>query len=240
MYGVHDSNGNILNALLYEITSCKRKSKISRYIVPGQPHGTSGQALASHRWGPEFASRSLHLGFVVDETGSGQVFRRVSPVFPYHKFHSTISPRSFHPFRSISSAIVMVCQAWSAGTLATHGPIISGLHRISSLDPTLCWTQVEDSLYSTSSSKESCNDQNILSSSECSAQGQVLHCMCRNQGCSSAEGRSSTANSGTKAAVLLGTEQVQQHPVGFCRKFNYFDCKKVKNRKHHHLARNNK
>ena len=26
---------------------------------------------ASHRWAPEFASRSLHVGFVVDETGSG-------------------------------------------------------------------------------------------------------------------------------------------------------------------------
>ena len=59
-------------------------------------------------------------------------------------FHSTISPHSSHPFRFISSALVMVSQAWSAGTLATHGPIISGLHRISSLDPTLCWTRVED------------------------------------------------------------------------------------------------
>ena len=38
----------------------------------------------------------------------------------------------------------MVHQAWSAGTLAIHGPTISGLHRISSLDPTLCWTRVED------------------------------------------------------------------------------------------------
>ena len=68
----------------------------------------------------------------------------VSPVFPYHKFHSIISPPSSHPFRFISSALVMVRQAWSAGTLATHGPIIWGLHRISSLDPTLCWTRVED------------------------------------------------------------------------------------------------
>ena len=47
-------------------------------------------------------------------------------------------------FRFISSALVMVRQAWSAGTLATHEPIISGLHRISSLDPTLCWTRVKD------------------------------------------------------------------------------------------------
>ena len=38
----------------------------------------------------------------------------------------------------------MVRQAWSAGTLAIHGSPISGLHRISSLDPTLCWTRVED------------------------------------------------------------------------------------------------
>ena len=33
--------------------------------------GASGYALASHRWGPEFASRSLNVGFVVDETRSG-------------------------------------------------------------------------------------------------------------------------------------------------------------------------
>ena len=95
--------------------------KFDRFIVLSRrPRGASGQTLASHRWGPEFASRSLHVGFVVDETGSGQVFRGVSPIFPYHKFHSTISPHSSHPFRSISSALVMVRQAWSAGTLATH------------------------------------------------------------------------------------------------------------------------
>ena len=35
---------------------------------------------------------------------------------------------------------------------------------------------------------------------------QVLHFKCGNLGCSSAEGRSSTANSGTKAAVLPGIE----------------------------------
>ena len=33
---------------------------------------------------------------------------------------------SSHPFRFISSALVMVRQAWSAGTLATQGPIIWG------------------------------------------------------------------------------------------------------------------
>ena len=36
-----------------------------------QLHGVSGQTLASHHWGPEFASWSLHVAFVLDETGSG-------------------------------------------------------------------------------------------------------------------------------------------------------------------------
>ena len=41
---------------------------------------------------------------------------------------------------------------------------------------------------------------------KCSAQGQVFHSKHRNPGCSSAEGRCSTENSGTKAAVLQGIE----------------------------------
>ena len=41
------------------------------YIYMRRPRGASGWTLASHRWGLEFASRSLHVGFVVDETGSG-------------------------------------------------------------------------------------------------------------------------------------------------------------------------
>ena len=44
------------------------------------------------------------------------------------------------------------------------------------------------------------------SSSECSAQGQVLHCKRRNLDCSSVEGMSSTVNTGTKATVLPGIE----------------------------------
>ena len=70
--------------------------------------------LASRRWGPEFASRSLHVGFVVDETKSRKVFFGVSPVFPCQKFHLIISPHSSHSFRYlfISQARVMVHQAW--------------------------------------------------------------------------------------------------------------------------------
>ena len=71
-------------------------------------------------------------------------FSRGFSRFPYHKFHSTISTHSTHSFRFISSAPLIVRQAWSAGALAIHRPILLGLHRISSLDPTLCWTRVED------------------------------------------------------------------------------------------------
>ena len=83
-------------------------------------------AQAVRRWPPtagvpEFASRSLHVGFVADETGLGRFFTGFIQFSPTTNF---IPPHSSHPFRFISSALVMVRQAWSAGTLATHGPII--------------------------------------------------------------------------------------------------------------------
>ena len=53
----------------------------------------------------------------------------------------------------------------------------------------------------------------ISSSSECSAQGQVLHCKRRNQGRSSVEDRSSSANSGIKAAVLPGINRCGSLPL---------------------------
>ena len=75
--------------------------------------------------------------------GFSRGFSRIPlPQISFHHFSTPISSILF-----ISSAFVMVRQAWSAGTLATHGPIILGLHRISSLDPTLCWTRVEDILF---------------------------------------------------------------------------------------------
>ena len=49
-------------------------------------------------WGPEFASRSLHVGFVVGETESGWVFLGVSPVFSSHKFQPPFRhTHLFHP-----------------------------------------------------------------------------------------------------------------------------------------------
>ena len=47
-------------------------------------------------------------GFRGGRNGVWVGFLGVSPVFPYHNFHSTISPHSSHPFQSISSALVMV------------------------------------------------------------------------------------------------------------------------------------
>ena len=72
-------------------------------------------------------------------------FLGVSPVFPYHKFHFTISSHSFHLFRFISLWwCVRRCQLES---LLFTDLQIKGLHRISSLDTALCRTRVEDSFY---------------------------------------------------------------------------------------------
>ena len=67
----------------------------------------------------------------------------------------------------------------------------------------LYWLPSTHIFATTSSSSQ---ESNILSSSECSAQGQVLHCKRRSLGCSSAQGRSSNANSGTKPVVLPGNQ----------------------------------
>ena len=83
-------------------------------------------------------------GFRGGRNGVWVGFSRGFSRFPLPQISFHFSPHSSHPFCSISSALVMVRQAWSAGTLATHGSIILGLHRISSLDQTLCWTRVED------------------------------------------------------------------------------------------------
>ena len=88
------------------------------------------------RWGPEFPSRLLHVGVMLDKTKFGSNCQRVSTVFLYHKFHSTISAHSSHSFSFISSA----------GILPIHTTSIKGLHRISSLDQALCRTRIEDFL----------------------------------------------------------------------------------------------
>ena len=91
--------------------------------------------------GPEFASRSLHVDFVVDETESGFVFPRVFPVFPlpqisFHQFSTLISLISFH---LISSAPVMVHQS-VVGRHCHSQTINKGIssHPIPRLGPVLC------------------------------------------------------------------------------------------------------
>ena len=51
----------------------------------------------------EIMSQPLYVGFVVDERVWVWVgFLGVPPIFPWHKFHSTISPHSSHSFCFIS------------------------------------------------------------------------------------------------------------------------------------------
>ena len=81
-------------------------------------------AQAVRRSPPTAGVRSSRLGLSMwvswwTKRGLGRFSRGFSR-FPYHKFHSTISPYSSHPFRFISSALVMVRQAWSTGTLAIY------------------------------------------------------------------------------------------------------------------------
>ena len=83
-----------------------------------RPRGASGYALASHRWGPEFASRSLHVDFVVDETGLGRFFTGFLPFSPTTNFIPPLLHTHLIHFVFISSALMMVRHAWSAGTLA--------------------------------------------------------------------------------------------------------------------------
>ena len=93
-------------------------------------HPISGLVAQAVRRSPPTAGvPSSHLGHSMwvswwMKRGLCRFFSGFLLFFPYHKFHSTISPYSSHPFRFISSALVMVRQAWSAGTLATHGPIM--------------------------------------------------------------------------------------------------------------------
>ena len=107
-----------------------------------QPRCLSGQTLP-----PMTGVPSSHQGLSMWVSWQTKqvwvVILGVSPVFPYNKFHSTISSQSSITFPLISSAPAMVRQAQSAGILVIHRPSIQGLH-ISSLDPILCQTRVEE------------------------------------------------------------------------------------------------
>ena len=110
------------------------------------------------------ATRSLHVGFVVDETGVWVGFSRGFSGFPlpqlsFHHFSTLISSILFHFNRPCDGATGVVDRhSCSSRTYNV------GLHRTSSLDPTLCWTRVEDIslLYSSTLSVPLMYDDSIL------------------------------------------------------------------------------
>ena len=73
--------------------------------------------------------------------GLRRFFSGFLPFSPTTNFIPTFLPN--HLIHFISTAPVMMWQAWSAGILAIYRPLIKGLHRISSLDPVLCRTRVD-------------------------------------------------------------------------------------------------
>ena len=82
--------------------------------------------LALHRWSPEFMSRSLHVEFVVDESESGYVLLEDSPVFnlPQISFHQFLHPHFTNFVNFI--CLVLLRQAWSAGTVVWQGLLVIG------------------------------------------------------------------------------------------------------------------
>ena len=115
-----------INLIFYYLDTCGSVAQAFRRSPPtaGVPSSRLGHSMWVQSWTKQGLGR-FFTGFLL--------FSPTTNVIP--PFLHT------HPFRFISSALVMVRQA---GTLDTHGPIIQGLHRISSLDPILCWTRVED------------------------------------------------------------------------------------------------
>ena len=93
--------------------------------------------VPSSRLGPSMWVRGGRNGVWV---GFSRGFSRFPlPPISFHHFSTLISSISFHFIRPCDGA---------SGVVGRH-PCYSrtynvGLHRISSLDPTLCWTRVED------------------------------------------------------------------------------------------------
>ena len=80
--------------------------------------------LISHSSDCGFVSHSLHMGFMVDKTESGELFLGLLLFSSATNF----SPPFLHThlIHFISSAPVMVCQAWSADMLAIYRPSVNG------------------------------------------------------------------------------------------------------------------
>ena len=85
---------------------------------------------------------SLHVGLMLDKTRVWAGFSGGFSCFPHPQIYSTNSPPRLIHF--VSFVPVMMHQAWLASILAFHRPSVKELHHISSLNPALCLTLVED------------------------------------------------------------------------------------------------
>ena len=105
--------------------------------------GASGYKLASHRARVP-RSRLGHSMWV-----SWWKKRSLDRFFSEFPPSTNSIPQFLHTdlilsFNFISSAPVMMRQAWSADILTIHSPLTQGLHCISSRDPALCRTRIEN------------------------------------------------------------------------------------------------
>ena len=97
--------------------------------------GVPSSRLGSSMWVSWWTKRDL-----------GRFFSGFLPFSPTTNF----IPPFLHTHLTISFHFISPCDG-ASGVVGRHPcyslPTISGLHRISSLDPTLCWTRVEDILF---------------------------------------------------------------------------------------------
>ena len=126
----------------------------SSFSNPSVALPTSQYILQPYRCFTYFTSSSLNspgeppmVGFVVDESKSWQVFLRDSPVFPYHRLHSTLTSCSFHSFSLISFHPPLLWCGGLVGILAIHrpiGPIRASSRIIPRPGPALSRTRIEE------------------------------------------------------------------------------------------------
>ena len=92
-----------------------------------ESHGRIDQNASPHCQGPKFAPRSLTLGFVLNESESGQLFLGDSPISPDINFISPIFEFLSHQFHSFHFTRPMLVRFCSIGTLVQHDIELSSI-----------------------------------------------------------------------------------------------------------------
>ena len=108
-FGIPETIVRIIKLIMTDTGGLVAQAVRRSPLTPGVPSSRLGHSTWVSWW---------------TERGLGRFFSGFLPFSPTTNFIPPFSPYSSHPFRFISSALVMVRQAWSAGTLAIHGPII--------------------------------------------------------------------------------------------------------------------